>query len=1177
MCNLDQVSPKRAFGLDPVSSINIPHRAIQVMEPANGGLRPNALAPLPVATPPSERVPPDTIQDEEIEDTKLEIKGNDAWNNAFRDACNKRTPAERAALLQTSSISHLFSQLEKEHSEHSQICAFEKGAKILGGILNGLNFLLNLASPVANIEPCTSSALAIVRLVTTLGITICGAATEMETDISNMLKYLPCIQFCDEVHNGHYDSPVHTQLVLVYTNLLDFVFHARSMLQGKHIMMELAKSGFQSCLSNIVGNFIKSVQELKDRVLYETNAIMAKIDKDLMEREVEKLLGGSNEKEVHYHNEFRGRAASACEWIKKDTTFQDWLLPSPQPNVLAIYGPTGCGKTVLVAHVVDYLRTPNETAQAAPVVCSYFCKDDGETNKVNNVLRSLLRQILHSNELLPRRFYDWQKERQSKSQIAPTQSIRELRDFIISLVLSLHQSIYFIIDGVDELDEESHDDLKDFLTLLCAQPQAVRILISSRYQDIAVQIPMMTIEFPCEIDRDRIIVQYLVEHHMASKSEGVRSLLVREITEKTQGCAIWARMVVEYFRKLKTSNPDTIKKEIDCMPPPQELSKLYMRIMEKSVNGVLANKETLARGLDLMAASRRILTLGELSQAVSVDLSKGTKLKRLADLEDDAERLLALIRPFIVIKENLHHEIVDCDIRLVHQSLKETIIENPPMDWECTDKRLTKLTRPRQVELNGLMLRTCVAFLLLEEFGEEELQQRTCKYQGWMEEMMWTLTIESFPEETTDLTPSPEPNKKTIFDFFYAYAACYWTLHFQDAPRDLAPSLTELIEISRPGSLRLKNWLDRMRRPDWNVDLEKNFVYHGCNPLALIVWFGSETALNELLKLGLDAAGLDDEEIRTRTIRNTTRHAIEYEKFYVVSAFLRNPSTMPTLRGPDLFALMAAKWLPMSKSHEPAKEQSWTQLQNAIFVDFKDVVTENGSRILLNACKSGCLPMVKKLFEVAKENHLLRQRLLQPTDDEYGPVGWAAFHGHHETLKYLCEQDGIDGHLHHTDKYGDNIYHAIARHGNIEVFKVLIKYFPEGVHQTNGSTSPLQSLVNSGSESDSRIETVKLLLQECKVDIYAGDPFFMPLRCAVRQGWPRMARHLITIGNANPWDVVYVSDFGEPHLHESCIVPGALYMDKDREVLRTICELMPLSLSTYYLSPPEARNQTEGG
>lgn len=50
-------------------------------------------------------------------------------------------------------------------------------------------------------------------------------------------------------------------------------------------MMELAKSGFQSCLSNIVGNFIKSVQELKDRVLYETNAIMAKIDKDLMERE----------------------------------------------------------------------------------------------------------------------------------------------------------------------------------------------------------------------------------------------------------------------------------------------------------------------------------------------------------------------------------------------------------------------------------------------------------------------------------------------------------------------------------------------------------------------------------------------------------------------------------------------------------------------------------------------------------------------------------------------------------------------------------------------------------------------------------------------------------------------------------------------------------------------------
>jgi hypothetical protein len=356
----------------------------------------------------------------------------------------------------------------------------------------------------------------------------------------------------------------------------------------------------------------------------------------------------------------------------------------------------------------------------------------------------------------------------------------------------------------------------------------------------------------------------------------------------------------------------------------------------------------------------------------------------------------------------------------------------------------------------------------------------------------------------------------------------------------------------------MKNWLDRMRQPDWRVDLERG-AHRGYNPLALVAWFGSEVALEELLNHGLSALGLADEELHTSAVMSAAKQAIDYEKFYVVKVLLNHPTTTSAFQSTTILILMAIKW----RYLKPSRVESWSQLTELMLEKFRDRLTHEANLVLLEAARSDCLPIVKKLFEAAMTDQQIRNGLLKRTSDNWGPIGWAGSFGHIEIMRYLCEQEGIESHLYHQDPSGDNIYHFIAQNGHPEALRVLIRYFPEGVHQANGNTTPLQVAVNYGQN----LEAVKVLLLEGQADVNAGLPYFMPLRCAVRNGRPDMCRALIVKGNANPWIVVGVSDMGIPFLHERSQAPSGYALQVEQEILREVCSLIPLAVSVFFLLP----------
>ena len=81
------------------------------------------------------------------------------------------------------------------------------------------------------------------------------------------------------------------------------------------------------------------------------------------------------------------------------------------------------------------------------------------------------------------------------------------------------------------------------------------------------------------------------------------------------------------------------------------------------------------------------------------------------------------------------------------------------------------------------------------------------------------------------------------------------------------------------------------------------------------------------------------------------------------------------------------------------------------------------NKLLWDACETWCMPVIEKLCERAKVDPVFQKKLMQPTDG-IGPLGKVAENRDVATLRYLCQQDGIEAHASNRDQFGRNILGA---------------------------------------------------------------------------------------------------------------------------------------------------------
>ncbi|KAI7265267.1 hypothetical protein KC343_g3313 [Hortaea werneckii] len=1085
--------------------------------------------------------------------------------------------------------------LQKEHEKKADESILQKGFSRIEPVLRGLNLTLDVLEPTSSIEPCASSALAIVRMVATVATAVCGAVTEAQSQIEIFVKALPRIDLCDAIQSGNLKQDnVENALIEVYGDLLNFYFHCREVLESRYFTAAEVKSQIKGDIDSIVKSFSSNLDNLDKAINAGTHDLLHRLSTMEIHREVQELLKEADTKEISYvDGGMRRPVTGACDWVKSNEVFQNWLEATPGTRHVMMCGDMGFGKTYTMAFVRKYL-TSAEFAPMKPLVCSYFCKEHGEMNQAKSIYRSLLRQLLAAKVSCRWATHQWHEKTKTETQIDPTQCTDKLRNHLISLVKSLRQALYIVIDALDECSDEARAELKTFFEAICPNPHKpdgespahqsrsglVRLLTSSRYTERARNWNAFeTIPMRPGRDRDLLLVQELANrdlcHRDLNMDQAAVNAVVEQVAQEMQGSALWASTVIQWLKTSGVTTEALVREMLQDIPPPNELVRLYGKLFERMVADNGTNRMLLGLCLDLLAGARRLLTLGELSYAAWTGRKgSGEKVKSLVEMKNRAEdwkRILQLVRPFISVKRTSGDEIgPNTSFTLSHQSLRQTIMSIPPGDWiTVAPGTMTQDAKPvREAELNSLLLRHCMDYLLLEEFGKQELVN---VYNIFAQSFYWSFNSSPAPQERDESTVAGASSVSDDFDpyangfgGFYIYAACHWTAHYTAVTREHTTDLKDVVALLQPGSLQRRNWVSRRCQPDCKHDFDLRLEGDTAdNPVVFVASWGTTDALKELLDRDFCTLGFENEDLYMAEIMETARRSISGGDFQVVEVLLDHPSTASKLDGYEILVSLAWIWRSMS----PTQVHLWRRLLERVVERSQNMLVLFAKDVLLQSAKSGCLPMAKKLFDAGECNQRIADCLLQPTTDEWGPIGVAGMFGHTDVVEFLCQQSGIETHLHHRNPEGDNIYHIVARNGNADVLRVLIRYFPEGVNDANGSTTPLQIAVGHAKS----VEAARVLLLEGRADLNAGPQYYMPLRDAVRQGRTEMCRMLIVEGKANPWIVVGVTEHPEqsdlmlPILLETIQSPPSSNSQDEQQILKGICALMPLAVSMEFL------------
>lgn len=165
-------------------------------------------------------------------------------------------------------------------------------------------------------------------------------------------------------------------------------------------------------------------------------------------------------------------------WLQATPKFLSWYDNSTS-DCLCCYGIPGSGKSVLSASLVGHLRevTANE---AESLLCYFYC-DYADTASLEpfRLLGSIIKQGL---ERLPLdHFGDAFESPFCEGQIMPTLS--ESSKYCLS-VLQHFKTIYFVIDGIDELASDSQIIVLDFISSLLHNPFiTAKVFVASRLEE----------------------------------------------------------------------------------------------------------------------------------------------------------------------------------------------------------------------------------------------------------------------------------------------------------------------------------------------------------------------------------------------------------------------------------------------------------------------------------------------------------------------------------------------------------------------------------------------------------------------------------------------------------------------------------------------------------------------
>ena len=308
------------------------------------------------------------------------------------------------------------------------------------------------------------------------------------------------------------------------------------------------------------------------------------------------------------------RVSGSCEWLMEKESFQRWRDRSSAAKIYWVSAKPASGKTVLSGYIIKYLRELGED-------CGFYFFDSGNKAKatISSWLRSMARQMaVKHSEILMTVLEVHRKDDQLSKADYRTIWRKLFLDGIAKVKLDRPQ--YWVVDALDECKSDA--ELVPLLMKL-SETFNVRLVVTCRssYETYGrtVSTKMTVISEVISADDTKSdILKYLNEniHFLPTVDEGGHQSTIIKIIDKSAGCFLWVKLILEELRHVHTSaEVHQVLEEV-----PSDMDELYTRILN-SMSKAPYGKALTKAILTWTVCSARPLTTQELYYALQLDIN----------------------------------------------------------------------------------------------------------------------------------------------------------------------------------------------------------------------------------------------------------------------------------------------------------------------------------------------------------------------------------------------------------------------------------------------------------------------------------------------------------------------------------------------------------------------------
>ncbi|OQE19034.1 hypothetical protein PENSTE_c016G01255 [Penicillium steckii] len=311
------------------------------------------------------------------------------------------------------------------------------------------------------------------------------------------------------------------------------------------------------------------------------------------------------------NNTQRNRASNTGDWFLNSPEYIEWK--STPGRVLWAYGAVGCGKSVLCSTIIQDIEELCGSDPSKKFAYWYFQFSNDETQKVYNMTRSILRQLMPRT--LPVSLVRLWEDQSHRGSRPPQKTFAEILDIILE---ESQDESFLIFDALDECPAIEHDgrsSLLEFIECLSAKHSSkLHILATSRPEpDIRSRFEQFTsvdLELGLGGDVENFVRDRISHGRLSRWDESAKERALKKLLDLKERRFRWADLQIKRLQESK--NESEFIEALETIPA--TLEDTYRDILERLPPN---DREAARTMLIWLSFSLEPLTLKTVAEVVS--------------------------------------------------------------------------------------------------------------------------------------------------------------------------------------------------------------------------------------------------------------------------------------------------------------------------------------------------------------------------------------------------------------------------------------------------------------------------------------------------------------------------------------------------------------------------------